>query len=261
MASAFLSSFFLANFISSLCASALAGAAGAVTGAVGAGVAATGVFAGCANADTVARVAIRVTIDFMIFPLKVNVDSCVYTYITPLPTLSLTSSYPITKYSMQYISYQGIYDGTNFEYAGTPDQIGKSFNHGYAVLQNVWRIDGVIYLGVYQPRTVVSEKFIQGNRFFLNAMNQEMQTWLPTQPAKSYPNYFWFPNEQENTPVTTSGGQLITPGTVAINNTSIIFLPEIQDRGMYSTIKLRCYGICSNYASFSKRMRNEGIWY
>ena len=84
---------------------------------------------------------------------------------------------------------------------------------------------------------------------------------IPTQPTKLYPNYFSFPNPQENTPVTTSGGQLITPGTVAINNTSIIFLPEIQDRGMYSTIKLRCYGICSNYVTFTKRMRGEGLWY
>jgi hypothetical protein len=59
-----LSSFFLANFISVFGASALAGAV-----AIGAGVAAIGVFAGCANADTVANVAIKVTIDFMIFPL------------------------------------------------------------------------------------------------------------------------------------------------------------------------------------------------
>jgi len=162
---------------------------------------------------------------------------------------------------MQYISYQGIYDGTNFQDAGTPDQIGKSFNHGFATLLNVWRFDGQIYLGVYQPRTLVSEKFIQGPRFFLNAMNEEMINWLATQPPKQYPNYFSFPNPQENTPVTTSGGQLITPGTVAINNTSIIFLPEIQDRGMYSTIKLRCYGICSNYVTFTKRMRGEGLWY
>jgi hypothetical protein len=162
---------------------------------------------------------------------------------------------------MLYISYQGIYDGTNFEHAGTPDQIGKSFNHGYSALVNVWRIDGQIFLGVYQPITHVSEKFIQGPRFWLNCMNEEMQQWIVTQPPKLYPNYFWFPNAQENTNATTSGGQIITPGTVPVNNSSIIFLPEIQDRGMYTTVKLRCYGICSNYASFSKRMRNEGVWY
>ena len=161
---------------------------------------------------------------------------------------------------MQYISYQGIYDGTNFEDAGTPNQIGKSFNKGFATVQNVWRINGQTFLGVFQPITPVADTFIQGPRFFLNAMNDEMRNWLPTQPAKLYPNYFSFPNAQENTPVTTSGGQIITPGTVAINNTSIIFLPEIQDRGMYSTVKLRCYGICSNYASFAKRIRSVNYW-
>ena len=88
-----------------------------------------------------------------------------------------------------------------------------------------------------------------------------MQEGIVTQPTKLYPNYFWFNNVNENNPTTTSGGQLITPGTIAINNTSIIFLPEINDRGLFSTVHLRCYGICSSYLSFIKRMRNEGVYY
>jgi hypothetical protein len=49
-----LSSFFLANFISVFGASALAGAAAGADAAV-AGAAATGVFAGCANADVIPK--------------------------------------------------------------------------------------------------------------------------------------------------------------------------------------------------------------
>jgi hypothetical protein len=142
---------------------------------------------------------------------------------------------------LQYISYQGIYDGTNFEDAALPKQITKSMNAGFSTMVNVWRDSGKLYLGVNQPITEV--------------------TWIVTQPSNLYPNYFWFPTATESTPVTASNGKIITPGTVPIDNTSVIFLPEIQDRGMFSTVHLRCFGVCSNYLSFIKRMRNEGVWY
>lgn len=162
---------------------------------------------------------------------------------------------------MLLISYQGIFDGKNYEKANTPDQIGQAFNHGYSVMVDVWRVDGKLYLGSNQPLTEVTPEYLRGNRFWLNVRNVEMQEWIVTQPIKLYPNYFWFANDTESTPTTTSGGQIITPGTVPINNTSIIFLPEITDRGMLSTVKLQCYGICGTYLSFIKRMRNEGMWY
>ena len=162
---------------------------------------------------------------------------------------------------MLYIAYQGIFDGTNFQDAGTPKQIGRAFNAGFSCMVDVWRVGGILYLGTDQPLTEVTPKYLEGGRFWLNVRNTEMQTWVTAQPIKSYPNYFWFPTATESTPVTTSSGKLITPGTVAINNTSVVFLPEIQDRGMLSTVHLKCYGICSTYLSFIKRIRNEGHWY
>lgn len=162
---------------------------------------------------------------------------------------------------MLYISYRGIYDGQNFQDANTPNQIGKAFNAGFACMVDVWRVDNKLYLGTDQPLTEVSPNFLKGKKFWINARNVDMQTWLQSQPANYYPNYFWFNDAEENDPATTSGGQIITPGTVPINNQSIVFLPEIQDRAMFSTVKLRCYGVCSNYLTFIKRMRNEGVWY
>jgi len=162
---------------------------------------------------------------------------------------------------MIFISYQGIYDGQNFESANTPDQIGKAFNNGFSCMVDVWRVDNKLYLGTNQPLTEVSERFLQGPRFYINARNSDMLTWLQNQPIKLYPNYFSFPTLSENTPVTASNGYIITPGTVPINNNSIIYLPEISDRGLFSTVKLKCAGICSVYLTFIKRMRNEGVWY
>lgn len=161
---------------------------------------------------------------------------------------------------MLYIAYRGIYDGQNYDQANTPDQIGQAFNHGYSVMTDVWRVDGVLYLGVDIPVTEVTPDYLKGNRFWINARNTEMQDWLQTQSIKDYPNYFWYDDANPPQYVTTSGGQLWTFGTVPINDSSIVVLPEINDRGLFSTVKLHCYGVCSTYLTFIKRMRNEGAW-
>lgn len=163
---------------------------------------------------------------------------------------------------MIYISYQGIYDGTNFEYANTPNQIAKASGYGFNVMLDVWREDNKLYLGYEQPTTEVTEKYLQNKRFWINAQNEEMQTWLSTQTATLYPNWFYFTEPTPPPPyVTASNGKLITPGTVPINNNSVIFLPEVDDKGLYSTVHLKCYGVCSAYLTFIKRIRSEGTYW
>jgi hypothetical protein len=61
--------------------------------------------------------------------------------------------------------------------------------------------------------------------------------------------------------VTTSSNKIITPGTVAVNNTSVIYLPEIDDKSLFSTVQLSCFGICSSYLTFIRRYRQEGARY
>jgi len=165
-----------------------------------------------------------------------------------------------TKYYMLLISYRGIYDGQNLEQANTPNQLGSAFNHGFACMVDAWRVDNKLYLGNEQPLTEVSAEYLRGGKFWINARNNDMYTWLQNQPSNLYPNYFVLPVPTPEY-VTTSSGYLWTPGTVPINNNSIVFLPEIQDRGLLSTVKLRCYGICSIYLTFIRRTRNEGVWY
>lgn len=162
---------------------------------------------------------------------------------------------------MIYISYLGVFSGNNFEDANTPKQIGTAFNAGYSCMVAVWRTNNRLYVGTPTSPIEVTERYLQGPRFFINAVNTDMQDWIAAQPRKLYPNYFYFPNPRKVSNVTTSGGQIITPGTVPVNNTSIIYLPENQDRGLFSTVKLKCYGVLSAYLSFIKRMRNEGEWY
>lgn len=163
---------------------------------------------------------------------------------------------------MYYISYQGIYDGTEYQAANTPSQISKALAMGFSVMIDVWRIDGLLYVGNGQPLDQVTERYIQGPRVWINAQNDEMKEWIVDQPSRLYPNYFWFDAPTPPPPyATASNGKLITPGTVPINNDSVIFLPEIDDKSLFSTTKLKCYGVCSTYLTYIKRMRNEGVWY
>ena len=163
---------------------------------------------------------------------------------------------------MLYISYQGIYDGQNYEDANTPKQINKALGKGFSCLIDVWRINNKLYVGNGQPLVEVTEKYIQGPRFWINAVNTDMQTWIATQSSTLYPNYFNFAASTPPPPyATASNGKLITPGTVPINTDSVMFLPEINDRSLYTMVKVKSYGICSGFLTLIKRMRNEGIWY
>ena len=163
---------------------------------------------------------------------------------------------------MLYISYQGIYDGQDYESANTPKQINKALGKGYSCLINVWRVDNKLYVGNGQPLIEVTEKYIQGPRFWINAVNTDMQTWIATQSSTLYPNYFTFAASTPPPPyATASNGKLITPGTVPINTNSVMFLPEITDRSLLTMVNVRCYAICSTYLFTIRRMRNEGVWY
>lgn len=163
---------------------------------------------------------------------------------------------------MLIISYQGIYDGQNFQSANTPDQIAKAFNNGYSVMADVWRFDDKLYLGQENNWVEVTDRYLQGVKWWLNCQNQDAYDYLLAQPRNLYPNVFIFNNvATESTPTTTTSGKTIVPGNVPIDNNSIVYLPEIVDRAMFSTVKLRCYGIASAYCTFIRRMRNEGEWY
>ncbi len=161
------------------------------------------------------------------------------------------------KYFMIYIAYRGLFEGVNPQTEDTPDQIGKAFNAGFSVMVDVWRVNDLLYLGADQPLIEVTEKYLQGPRFWINCRNQDMQDWIVTQPTKKYPHYFW--NIDPNTPYdTTSDGYLWTYQVQPVNNLSIMVLPEIADRGLLSTVHWKCYGVCTTFAPFIKRIRNEG---
>jgi hypothetical protein len=124
---------------------------------------------------------------------------------------------------------------------------------------DVWRINDTLCVGSEQAPITVTDKYLQGNRFWIKCGNQETYDWFTTQSLRQYPNYFYQPNSMVT--ALTSSNRLWTPGTVATTDNTIVVLPEIPDRGLLSTVHLRCYGVCSTFLTFIKRMRNEGEWY
>jgi hypothetical protein len=162
---------------------------------------------------------------------------------------------------MIFISYRGIFDGNNYQDSNTPNQIAKAFGMGFSCMVDAWKVDDKFYLGDEQPLTEVTAKYLQGKKFWINARNTAMQSWLSTQSSTLYPNWFYFPSMPPPPYVTASNGKLITPGTVPINNNSVIFLPEINDTSLFSTVNLKCFGVTSTYLTFIRRARNEGVYY
>jgi hypothetical protein len=159
---------------------------------------------------------------------------------------------------MLYISYRGLLKGQNPQAENTPNQIGQAFNAGFACMVDAWRVNDKIYLGSDTPLNEVTAAYLKGNKFWINARNNDMLTWLQAQPANFYPNYFSLP-EPVVSYVTTSSNYLWTFAETPINNTSIMVLPEDYDSGLFSTVNVKAYGICSMFIPTVKRMRNDGL--
>jgi hypothetical protein len=157
---------------------------------------------------------------------------------------------------MLYIAYRGLFEGENQQTENTPNQVQKSLQNGFNAMVDIWRVDDILYLGTTQPLYEIDEKFIQTKRIWLSCRNQDMTDWISVQNPKTYGNYFIVPQPIPNY-VTVSNGNLWTFQNKPINNSSIMAVPESYDRGLLSTIHLRCFGICSIFLNFIRRIRND----
>ena len=161
------------------------------------------------------------------------------------------------KYCMIYIAYRGLFHGEDPQIENTPNQVSTALLYGYNAMVDAWRVDGQLYLGTDQPLYEVSEKYLQNKRLWISCRNQEMYNWITVQKPKLYPNYFQLPYGPIPSYVTTNNGYYWTYQDKPINNQSIMVVPESYDRGLLSTIHLRCYGICSIFTQFIRRIRND----
>ena len=159
---------------------------------------------------------------------------------------------------MLYISFRGLINGQDPQTENTPKQIGKAFGMGFSVMVDAWRVDGKIYLGANVPTIEVTPAYLKGRRFYIYAHNTDMYTWLQSQNQTDYPNYFYVQLPLQPS-YNVSNGKLWTFAEQPINNNSIMAIPESYDSGLFSTVNLRAFGVCSSLCPTIKRMRNEGL--
>ena len=158
---------------------------------------------------------------------------------------------------MIYIAYRGLFHGEDPTIENTPNQVSTALLYGYNAMVDAWRVDGQLYLGTDQPLYEVSEKYLQNTRLWINCCNQEMYNWISVQKPKLYRHYFQLPYGPIPSYVTTNSGYYWTFQDTPINNQSIMVVPESYDRGLLSTVHLHCYGICSIFLGFIRRIRND----
>ena len=84
---------------------------------------------------------------------------------------------------MLYISYRGLFNGEDPSVENTPEQIAKAFGRGLGCMVDAWRVDNKIYLGSNLPLNEVTPVFLKGNKFWINARNNDMYTWLKSHPS------------------------------------------------------------------------------
>jgi hypothetical protein len=92
---------------------------------------------------------------------------------------------------MLYLSFRGLLQGQDPAAENTIKQIGKALNAGFGVMVDAWRVNNKLYLGSEQPLYEVTPQYLQNKRFYIAVRNQDMRSWIGSQPSSLYPS--WFP--------------------------------------------------------------------
>lgn len=139
-----------------------------------------------------------------------------------------------------YISHRGNIDGRVINAENSPEQILFALSQGFEVEIDVWFVDDSFYLGHDEPLYLVEESFLENDKFWCHAKNEEsFYKMLSNQRIHS----FW--HQTDDFTLTSKGIPWVFPGK-KISENSIWVLPE---KTPYKNIILNCLGICSDYIS------------
>ena len=72
-----------------------------------------------------------------------------------------------------YISHRGNIDGRVINAENSPEQINFALTQGYEVEIDVWFVDDSFYLGHDEPLYLVEESFLENDRLWCHAKNEE----------------------------------------------------------------------------------------
>ena len=142
-----------------------------------------------------------------------------------------------------FISHRGNIDGRVVNSENSPDYISFALDKGYEVEIDVWFVDDSYYLGHDEPLYLVKESFLENEKFWCHAKNEESFFRMLQNPNI---HCFWHQNDDYT--LTSKGIPWVYPGKKVFEN-SIWVLPE---KTTYKYIQLNCLGICSDNISLYK---------
>lgn len=137
-----------------------------------------------------------------------------------------------------YISHRGNIDGRVINAENSPEQILFALSQGFEVEIDVWFVDDSFYLGHDEPLYLVEESFLENDKFWCHAKNEESFYKMLSNPRI---HSFW--HQTDDFTLTSKGIPWVFPGK-KISENSIWVLPE---KTPYKNIILNCLGICSDY--------------
>ena len=137
-----------------------------------------------------------------------------------------------------YISHRGNIDGRVINAENSPEQILFALSQGFEVEIDVWFVDDSFYLGHDEPLYLVEESFLENDKFWCHAKNEESFYKMLSNPRI---HSFW--HQTDDFTLTSKGIPWVFPGN-KISENSIWVLPE---KTPYKNIILNCLGICSDY--------------
>jgi len=141
---------------------------------------------------------------------------------------------------MILISHRGNTDGRVKNIENSPDYIQIALDEGFDVEVDVWYVDSAFYLGHDIPMYEVAESYLENEKFWCHAKNEEAFFKMLENPKI---HCFW--HQTDDYTLTSKGIPWVLPGK-KVTDKSIWVLPEITS---YKSILINCLGICSDYIS------------
>jgi hypothetical protein len=144
---------------------------------------------------------------------------------------------------MILIAHRGNLKGPNPLVENSPSYIFNALDFGFEAEVDLWRVDGVCYLGHDEPCYRVDEEFLNIKGLWIHLKNLEAVTFM----RGFNRDLHWFWHESDRMTLTSKGVVWLHSGEMPIKD-CVLFkqTPVKEDFNL-------CFGICSDYVLDIKR--------
>ena len=119
----------------------------------------------------------------------------------------------------------------------SPQHISSALSRGYEVEIDVWFVNDSFYLGHDEPLYLVDEEFLENEKFWCHAKNEESFHKMLSNPKI---HCFW--HQTDDYTLTSKGIPWVFPGKKVYENAIWV----LSEKTTYKNIMLNCLGICSD---------------